>query len=47
LLNPRPGAARRCPTISYSNQAINTAGFDFALNWRASFADFGSKMKGV
>ena len=34
-------------TISYSNQArINTAGFDFALNWRASFADFGSKMKG-
>jgi outer membrane receptor protein involved in Fe transport len=34
-------------TISYSNQAkMETAGVDMALNWRASFADFGSKMKG-
>jgi outer membrane receptor protein involved in Fe transport len=34
-------------TISYNNQAvINTAGVDMALNWRASFADFGSKLKG-
>jgi outer membrane receptor protein involved in Fe transport len=34
-------------TISYSNSStINTAGVDLALNWRASFADFGSKMKG-
>ena len=49
LLNPRDqvSGVPLSTTISYSNQAtINTAGFDFALNWRASFADFGSKMKG-
>jgi len=49
LLNPRDqvSGVPLSTTISYSNQAtINTAGFDFALNWRASFADFGSKLKG-
>ena len=48
-LNPRDQASGvpLSTTISYSNQAtIDTAGFDMALNWRASFADFGSKMKG-
>ncbi len=34
-------------TVSYDNQAtIKTAGTDIALNWRAQFADFGSKIKG-
>ena len=48
-LNPRDQVSGLplTTTISYSNQAkLNTAGFDFALNWRASFADFGSKLKG-
>jgi len=48
-LNPRDQASGvpLSTTISYSNQAtIDTAGFDMALNWRASFADFGMKMKG-
>jgi outer membrane receptor protein involved in Fe transport len=34
-------------TVSYTNQAtIKTQGTDLALNWRANFADFGSKLKG-
>jgi iron complex outermembrane receptor protein len=34
-------------TVSYDNQAtIKTSGTDIALNWRAQFADFGSKIKG-
>lgn len=48
-LNPRDqvSGVPLSTTISYSNQAtIDTAGFDMSLNWRASFADFGSKLKG-
>ena len=49
LLVPRDpvNGAPLSTTVSYDNQAtIKTAGTDIALNWRANFSDFGSKLKG-
>jgi iron complex outermembrane receptor protein len=48
-LNPRDpvSGVPLSTTVSYDNQAtIKTSGTDIALNWRAQFADFGSKIKG-